>query len=75
MCNRPSVLVCHAAIMATESGLGTAAILYGATGSKEPVKDAIMSMLSAFISTIVCFMIALAIVASGVWSNGKMASH
>lgn len=57
-------------IMATESGLGTAAILYGATGSKEPVKDAIMSMLSSFISTIVCFMIALAIVASGVWNNG-----
>lgn len=57
-------------IMATESGLGTAAILYGATGSKEPVKDAIMSMLSTFISTIVCFMIALSIVVSGVWNNG-----
>lgn len=57
-------------IMATESGLGTAAILYGATGSKEPVKDAIMSMLSTLISTIVCFIIGLAIVASGVWSNG-----
>lgn len=57
-------------IMATESGLGTAAILYGATGSKEPVKDAIMSMLSTLISTIVCFMIALAIIASGVWNNG-----
>lgn len=57
-------------IMATESGLGSAAILYGATGSKEPVRDAIMSMLSTLISTIVCFMIALMIVASGVWSNG-----
>lgn len=57
-------------IMATESGLGTAAILYGATASKEPVKDAIMSMVSTLISTIVCFIISLAIVASGVWNNG-----
>lgn len=57
-------------VLATESGLGTAAILFGATGSKESVKDGILSMLSTFISTLVCFMIALCIVASGVWDSG-----
>lgn len=57
-------------IMATESGLGTAAIFFSSTGSKTPVKDAIMSMLSTFISMTVCFMIALSIVASGAWTTG-----
>lgn len=57
-------------IVATESGLGTAAILYGSTGSTQPVKDGTMSILSTFISTLVCFIIALCIVASGVWSSG-----
>lgn len=54
-------------ILATESGLGTAAILFGATGSKEPVKDGIMSMLGTFISTMVCFIVALCVVVSGAW--------
>jgi alanine or glycine:cation symporter, AGCS family len=57
--------------MATESGVGTAAILFSATGSKEPVKDGIISMLSTFISTLVCFIVAWCIVASGVWDNGS----
>ncbi len=57
-------------IWATESGLGTAAILFGATGSKEPVKIGLMSMLSTFISTLVCFMVALCIVVTGVWHSG-----
>jgi AGCS family alanine or glycine:cation symporter len=57
-------------LFATESGLGTAAILFGSTGSKTPVQDAIMSMLSTFISTVVCFIVALCIIASGVWDNG-----
>lgn len=57
-------------IFATESGLGTAAILYASTGSKEPVRAGLVSMLSTLISTIVCFLIALSIVASGVWNNG-----
>ncbi|UNE35106.1 sodium:alanine symporter family protein [Vermiphilus pyriformis] len=57
-------------IMATESGLGTAAILFGSTGSTRPVKDGVMSMLSTFISTIVCFIVALCIVVSGVWNSG-----
>ena len=57
-------------IFATESGLGTAAILFGATGSKEPARTGIMSMLVTFISTIVCLMVSLCIVASGVWNSG-----
>ncbi len=57
-------------IFATESGLGTAAILFGSTGSTRPVRSGIMSMLAAFISTCVCFLISICIVASGVWSSG-----
>jgi len=57
-------------VFATESGLGTAAIMFGSTGSKQPVNDAILGMLSTFISTLVCFLVALCIVASGVWDNG-----
>jgi len=57
-------------ILASESGLGTAAILFSATGSKEPEKDGLIAMLSTFISTLVCFVLALCIVASGVWNNG-----
>lgn len=56
---------------AHESGLGVAATLFGSTGSKEPMKDSIMSMLGTFISTyVVCFVVALCIVMSGVWNNG-----
>lgn len=56
---------------ASEAGLGTAGVVYGGTESKEPVNNGIMSMLSAFISAnLVCFSIALMIVASGVWDSG-----
>ncbi len=55
---------------ASEAGLGTAAIMFGATNSKAPVKDAIMSMLSAFLTTILAFTLTLCIVATGVWNNG-----
>ncbi|MFC1845616.1 alanine/glycine:cation symporter family protein [Candidatus Dependentiae bacterium] len=57
-------------IFATESGLGTSAILFGSTGSTQPVRTGIMSMLVTFISSLVCFMISLCIVASGVLSTG-----
>jgi len=61
---------------AHESGLGIAATLFGVTGSKEPMKDSIMSMLGTFISTyVVCFLVALIIVASGVWNNGLMSTE
>ena len=57
-------------INATESGLGTAAILFGATGSQHPVRDGIMAMATSLVSALVCFTVALCIVASGVWSSG-----
>lgn len=57
---------------ASEAGLGTAAVIFGGSNSKDPIKDGIMSMLSTFISSnLVCFSIALMIVASGVWNNGQ----
>ncbi len=56
---------------ATEAGLGTAAILFGSTGSKSPVEDGIMSMVSAFISNyLVCFVLAFSFVLTGVWNSG-----
>ncbi len=57
-------------ITATESGLGTAAILFGYTGSKDPMKSALMGMVSTFVSSIVCFLVALCVVISGVWDSG-----
>ncbi len=57
-------------VMASEAGIGTTAIMFGSTGSTSPVKDAIMSMLSTFITTIIAFTMALCIVITGVWSNG-----
>ncbi len=57
-------------ITATESGLGTAAILFGYTGSKNPVQSGLMGMISTFVSSIVCFIVALCIVISGVWDSG-----
>jgi alanine or glycine:cation symporter, AGCS family len=57
-------------ISATESGLGSAAILFGSTGNKDAIQNGFMGMTSTLISTIVSFIVALCIVASGVWSNG-----
>ena len=57
-------------IMATESGLGTAAVLFGFTGSNKPLESALMGMLSTFISMCVCFLVALCIIVSGVWDSG-----
>ncbi len=58
-------------INASESGLGTAAVFYGNTGSTQPLNDGIASMLSTFISNnLVSCMVALAMVVSGVWNGG-----
>jgi AGCS family alanine or glycine:cation symporter len=58
-------------INATEAGLGTAAIFYSNTASDKPVNDGTTSMLSTFIgNNIVNTMVALSIVASGVWDKG-----
>ena len=55
---------------ATEIGLGTAAVFFGSTGSKNPVDNGIMSMVSAFISNyLVCFVLCLLIVLTGVWTD------
>ena len=57
-----------------ESGLGTAGILFGATGSTAPFKDGLMGMLSSFISSIACVVMGLLIVTSGVWNSGQTSS-
>ena len=56
--------------MQLNPGLGTAAILFGSTGSKHPVRDGIMAMATALVSALVCFTVSLCIVASGVWNSG-----
>ena len=56
---------------ATEAGLGTASIFFGATGSTHPMRDSIMSMLSTFISYhLVCTVLMIVFVASGAWTSG-----
>lgn len=58
-----------------EAGLGTAAVAFGATGGKEPVKDSLLSMLGVYINThVVCLMVALCLIVSGVWTNGETGS-
>lgn len=59
-------------INASEAGLGTAAVIYGSTGSKNPLHDSLTAMLGTFISlNLVCFMVALSIVASGALASGQ----
>lgn len=57
-------------VMATESGLGTAGLFFTATGSKQPVDDGLMGMVASFVGTLVCFLVALCIMVSGVWNCG-----
>ncbi len=57
-------------IFATESGLGTSAILFGFSGSKEPMKSGFMAMVSTFVSALVCSLVGVCIVVSGVWQSG-----
>lgn len=60
---------------ASEVGLGTAAVFFGSTGSKNSVDNGIMSMVSAFISNyLVCFVLALLIVLTGVWTHQDVTS-
>lgn len=63
------------AVNASEAGLGTAAIIYGSTGTNNPLKSSLSAMLSTFISVnLVCTMVALSIVVSGVWNSGATGS-
>jgi len=57
-------------IMASEAGLGSAAIMFGSTSSKSPVIDSMLAMIGTFISIVLCFTMGLSIVASGVWNSG-----
>lgn len=58
------------AIFATESGLGTAAVLFGSTEHSDPYTNGLMGMMSTFLSTLFCFVVMLCIVISGVWDSG-----
>lgn len=58
------------AIFATESGLGTAAVLFGSAEDSDPYTNGLMGMTSTFLSTLFCFIVMLCIVASGVWDSG-----
>lgn len=57
-------------IVVTESGLGSAAILFGSTGNDDAIQNGFMGMISTFISTCIGFIVALCIVVSGVWNSG-----
>lgn len=57
-------------IFSTESGIGSAAIMFGATGNNDAIQNGFMGMVSTFVSTCLGFVFALCIVVSGVWSSG-----
>lgn len=63
------------ASFSNEAGVGTAPMALGASKSREPIREGLVSMLSPFIDTIiVCTLTALAILVTDVWqtstSNG-----
>lgn len=58
------------ASFSNEAGIGTAPLALGASKSKEPIREGLVSMLSPAIDTlIVCTLTALAILATGVWQT------
>ena len=57
-------------VMSSEAGLGTSGIFFGSSGSKKPMEDSLMGMLTTFISTTFGLLMGLVIVASGAWSSG-----
>ncbi len=62
-------------VFASEAGLGTAAVAFGTTQGKNPVQSAILAMLGVFINThVICFLVALCLIVSGVWNNGETSS-
>ena len=62
-------------LTATEAGLGTAGIFYGATRAKEPVESSIMSMVTTFVSShLVCFVLMLVLVLTGAWNQPGLVS-
>ncbi len=58
-------------IFSNESGLGSAGIAAAAAQTREPVRQALVSMTQTFIDTIVvCSFTGIAIVATGAWQTG-----
>lgn len=58
-------------IFSNESGLGSAGIAAAAAQTREPCRQALVSMTQTFIDTIVvCSLTGLAIVSTGVWTTG-----
>jgi AGCS family alanine or glycine:cation symporter len=58
-------------IFSNESGLGSAGIAAAAAQTREPVRQALVSMTQTFIDTlVVCSFTGIAIVAMGVWNSG-----
>ena len=58
-------------IFSNESGLGSAGIAAAAAQTREPVRQAMVSMTQTFIDTIVvCSMTGLAILTTGAWQSG-----
>ncbi len=59
-------------IFSNESGLGSAGIAAAAAQTREPVRQAMVSMTQTFIDTIVvCTFTGLTIVATGAWATGE----
>lgn len=58
------------AINASEAGLGSSSVMFGATGGKNPVESSIMSMALVFIIELICFLIMFAFMMSGTWNSG-----
>lgn len=60
-------------INATEVGLGTSGIIFGTTGTKNPVQSGIISLATTSISNFgVCFLLMWIFVATGAWKSGEM---
>ncbi len=58
-------------INATEVGLGTSGIIFGTTGTKNPVQSGIISLATTSISNFgVCFLLMWLFVATGAWQSG-----
>ncbi len=58
-------------IFSNESGLGSAGIAAAAAQTREPVRQALVSMTQTFIDTIVvCTLTGLALLTTGAWSSG-----
>jgi AGCS family alanine or glycine:cation symporter len=59
-------------IFSNESGLGSSPIAAAAAQTRNPVRQALVSMTQTFIDTIVvCSFTGIVIIASGVWSSGE----